>query len=180
MRLPAWTVALLTLAPAFAGADDAVGPGARVAPAPDPAGEPAAAPAEPPASPSVVPAQAVVEKLGRGDRLSLSGDHRNALFAYQDAVYMQPGYAPAHVRLGRAYLALRYPARAIAQAEAALAADPGSAEARKLLVEARVALAREAGPDPAPSAGSRVFRLAPPDDGAPPQRDPATADAPER
>jgi tetratricopeptide (TPR) repeat protein len=176
MRLPARTLALLAaLAPGLAGAEEAGGATAVPAPAES---EPAAPPAGPPSSPPVVPAQAVVEKLGRGDRLFLSGDHRNALFAYQDAVYMQPGYAPAHARLGRAYLALRYPARAIAQAEAALAADPESAEARKLLAEARLAWARAAGPDPAPPAGSRVFRLAPPEDGAAAQRGPASADAP--
>jgi hypothetical protein len=63
---------------------------------------------------------------------------------------MQPGYVPARVRLGRAYLALRYPAQAIAQAEAAIAADPGSGEARKLLDEASAAPARASAPVPPP------------------------------
>jgi tetratricopeptide (TPR) repeat protein len=136
-------------------------------------------PVEPPARPPVVPTQALVHKLGKGDRLSLAGDHRNALFAYQDAVYMQPGYAPAHVRLGRAYLTLRYPAKAIAQAEAALAADPESADARTLLEEARAAAgARDPGAELAPAAsGGRGFRLAPQDGGAA-TRDPASSSAP--
>jgi tetratricopeptide (TPR) repeat protein len=113
----------------------------------------------PPARASVAPSQAVVEKLGKGDRLALAGDHRNALFAYQDAVYMQPAYAPGRVRLGRAYLALRYPAQAIALAVAALADDPQCAEARKLLEEASAAAADAIPP-------------------APPARDPASASPP--
>jgi tetratricopeptide (TPR) repeat protein len=90
----------------------------------------------------VVPTQALVDKLGQGDRLYLAGDYRNALFAYQDAVYMQPRYAPAHVRLGRCYLAMRYPLQAIPQAESALAEEPENAEARKLLEEAKAAAAK--------------------------------------
>src|SRR5512146_302607 len=114
----------------------------------------------------VAPTQALVEKLGQGDRMFLSGDYRSALFAYQDAVYMQPRYAPARVRLGRAYLALRYPAQAIEQAEAALAEDPDSADARKLLEQARAAPpkpgpAPAAEASPAPRPGPRVYRLTP-------------------
>jgi tetratricopeptide (TPR) repeat protein len=41
------------------------------------------------------------------------------------------------VRLGRAYLALRYPAQATAQAEQALALDPESADARQLVEDAK-------------------------------------------
>jgi Tfp pilus assembly protein PilF len=124
-------------------------------------------------SSTTTPTQTVIEKLGQGDRLFLSGDYRNALFAYQDAVYMQPRYAPARVRLGRAYLAMRYPDMAIEQAEAALAEDPDSAEARKLLEEAKAAPQRAqapAGPtlatapaqpaSPPPSGkGTRVYKL---------------------
>lgn len=142
--------------------------------------EPAAPAAEPGPRQAVVPLQAVVDKVGQGDRLSLAGDHRGALFAYQDAVYLQPTYAPARVRLGRAYLALRYPEQAIAQAEAALADDPESVEARKLLEEARAAPPRaKAGAVVAPSApaaappaaakpGGRVFKLSQDADAAPP------------
>jgi len=104
-------------------------------PSPASAQEPAAA--APKVSASVVPTQALVDKIGQGDRLYLAGDYRNALFAYQDAVYMQPRYAPAHVRLGRCYLAMRYPLQAISQAESALAEEPENAEARKLLGEAK-------------------------------------------
>lgn len=141
-----------------------------------PSAAPAADAAAPPAT--VVPSAAVIEKLGHGDRLFLAADYRNALFAYQDAVYLLPRYAPARVKLGRAYLALRYPAHAVAQAEAALAADPDSADARKLLHDARNAPTRPpatadgasaaavaagapaASPVP-PRPGSRIFRLTP-------------------
>jgi tetratricopeptide (TPR) repeat protein len=67
----------------------------------------------------------------------VAGDLRGALFAYQDAVYLQPSYPFARVKLGRAYLALRYPAQAIVQAEQALALDPGNGDAQRLADEAR-------------------------------------------
>ncbi len=83
------------------------------------------------------PLPGVIEKLGQGDRAFLAGDYRAALFAYQDAVYVAPQYAPARVKLGRAYLALRYPAQAILQAEQALALQPGNEDAARLAQEAR-------------------------------------------
>jgi hypothetical protein len=161
MRSIASSLALLA-APAIVLASGAgAPPGPEAKPSPEPASSvatvwtvrppqappavpapPAPAPAPGPARAHVVPSPAVVEKLGKGDRFSLAGDHRNALFVYQDAVYMQPAYAPARVRLGRAHLVLGYPAQAVAQAEAALAADPGSEEARTLLDEASTAPSR--------------------------------------
>lgn len=83
-------------------------------------------------APSSALVAAVVAKLDEGDRAFAAGDYRGALFAYQDAVYLQPVSAVARVRLGRAYLALRYPEQAQAQAEQALAVDPASADARRL------------------------------------------------
>ena len=122
-----------------------------------------------PASASAVPTQALVDKLGQGDRLYLAGDYRNALFAYQDAVYMQPRYAPAHLRLGRCYMAMRYPVQAISQAESALAEEPENTEARKLLAEAKDAAAKLPPPPPGTAAASesaakpapRVYKLTP-------------------
>jgi tetratricopeptide (TPR) repeat protein len=105
-------------------------------------------------APAAAPSPQVVEKMGQGDRLYLGGDYRGALFAYQDAVYLQPRYAPARVRLGRAYLAMRYPAQAIAQAEAAVAEDPENAEARKLLEEAKAAAAKAQASAPAAASAS--------------------------
>jgi len=98
--------------------------------------------------------QATVDKMAEGDRLYLAGDYRNALFAYQDATYLSPRHAPARVRLGRAYLALRYPEKAIEQAEQAIADDPEAPDARKLLDEARQAAATGGGGVAAPLPGA--------------------------
>jgi tetratricopeptide (TPR) repeat protein len=129
------------------------------APEPKPAG------ASPGAAAPLSPA--VIEKMGQGDRAFLERDYRNALFAYMDAAYLAPGSAVPQVKLGRAYLALRYPARAIEQAEKALAMDPDNAEAKKLIEEARSAPgstsppAAQAAAKPAATPGPRVFRFVP-------------------
>lgn len=145
---------------------------ASAAPAP-PRTAPVSAPSlvgspPPPGSGAVaVPiSQAVVEKMGQGDRHFLERDYRAALFAYQDAVYMAPDHAPARVRLGRAYLALRYPERAVEQAEKALALDPASAEARRLQEEARTPAPRPAPPG-APTGGAPGGAIAEPPPSAP-------------
>jgi tetratricopeptide (TPR) repeat protein len=83
------------------------------------------------------PSQALIEKLGAGDRAFLARDYRGALFLYQDAIYMAPASVPARIRLARCYAALRYPAQAEAQLTQALELDPASGEARKLLDELR-------------------------------------------
>jgi tetratricopeptide (TPR) repeat protein len=151
----------VTPATAIAGVEPQPGPASPATAAPDPAtasgstgasgtglgiGTPPATSAGT-ATPTTVPAQsaaagaapsaAVLAKLDQGDRALAAGDARGALFAYQDAVYLQPGSAAARVRLGRAYLALRYPAQAQAQAEQVLARDPASADARRLLDDCR-------------------------------------------
>jgi tetratricopeptide (TPR) repeat protein len=194
VRAPTLVADVATPAPAPAAAPLPVEPSpAAPAPAASPPPPGAAGAAAAPASaaepatkappPPVVPSQAVVEKVGQGDRLFLAADYRNALFAYQDAVYMEPRYAPARVRLGRAYLALRYPAQAVAQAEAALAAAPDDPEAKKLLDDARNPPVRPAAPPPeaaygagasaagqAPRSAPRVFRFMPEGDGAAPTK----------
>jgi tetratricopeptide (TPR) repeat protein len=131
---------LLALAAPLSGRAQGPDPAALATPA---AGAPAAsAPAG-----RVAPSTAVTVKIAEGDRLAEAGDPRNALFAYLDAVYAQPAYVASRVKVGRAYLALRYPGRAIEQAELVLAAEPDSAEAKKLLEEARAAASR-IGPSP--------------------------------
>lgn len=110
---------------------------------PVPAATAAAAPPAPAApAATMAPTAAVVARLAEGDRLALAGDPRNALFAYLDAVYAQPSYLPARLKAGRAYLSMRYPGRALEQAELVLAADPENAEAKRLLEEARAAASR--------------------------------------
>lgn len=74
--------------------------------------------------------------MKRDDRALDRGELRAALFAAQDEVNLEPRSADARVRLGRAYLALGYAARARAQAEQALALAAGDAGARRLLDDA--------------------------------------------
>jgi tetratricopeptide (TPR) repeat protein len=136
--------------------------------------------------------QATVDKMAEGDRLYLAGDYRSALFAYQDATYLSPRHAPARVRLGRAYLALRYPEKAVEQAEQAIADDPEAPDARKLLDEARQAAATGGGPGvaaPLPGAssagsaparpGPKAYKLTPaPEEPKPASTGPRTFTAP--
>jgi tetratricopeptide (TPR) repeat protein len=131
--------------------------------------KPPAAPAPPAAGAPLSPA--VIEKMGQGDRAFLERDYRTALFAYLDATYAAPASAVPRVKLGRAYLAMRYPARAVEQAEKALALDPENADARKLLEEARSAAASAPpatslppppqGKPAATAPGARVYRFVP-------------------
>jgi tetratricopeptide (TPR) repeat protein len=149
---------------------------------------------------ATAPTQPVLDKLAAGDRALAAGDLRGALFAFQDAVYAQPSYPFARVKLGRAYLALRYSALAAAQADEALALDPASPDALELAkaarspmpprpapaaelvpassslpVNARAAAVRTEGP---PSEGPRVYRLADPTELAPDAAPAAAAPAP--
>jgi tetratricopeptide (TPR) repeat protein len=78
------------------------------------------------------PARALIEKMGAGDRSFLAGDHRAALFAYQDAIYLDPTSAVARIRLARAYSALGHKEQAAQQLKQALELDPGNAEAQRL------------------------------------------------
>lgn len=137
---------------------------------------------------------AVAAKVAQGDRERAAGDLRAALFAYLDAVYLEPTSAAARVKLGRTYLALGYPAQARAQAEQALALDGGSTDARQLLDDAvagrvppraaalgggvtPVASSAAAGGPDAGTAGPRVYRITP-EPAPPPQRSPAASAAP--
>ncbi len=114
----------------------------------------------------IAPAPAA-EKLAQGDRATAAGDLRGALFAYQDAAYLSPASCAARVKLGRAYLALGYPAQARAQAEQALTLDAGSADARRLLDDAREgrvpAAAAGALPAASPATAPAVTAAPPPD-----------------
>ncbi|WP_243337274.1 tetratricopeptide repeat protein [Anaeromyxobacter soli] len=154
-------------------------PVVTASPAQTPPASPAATPTA--ASVPVAPTAAVAERLAQGDRAFGAGDVRGALFAYQDAVYLQPGYVFARVKLGRAYLALRYPAQAIAQGELALASDPTSDDARRLLEEARAArvpapaLSASPTPQPAAAAPAAPAAAAAPAIGAPTAAIPAGA-----
>jgi tetratricopeptide (TPR) repeat protein len=93
----------------------------------------AAAPAEPMGPTPAAPTPALIEKLGAGDRAFLSGDLRTALFAYQDAAYLDSTSAVARIRLARAYVALGHKDQAQRQLRQAAELDPGSVDAGKLL-----------------------------------------------
>jgi tetratricopeptide (TPR) repeat protein len=155
---------------------------AQTTQAPAPAATPpAAAPsaAARPAPPAA-PIPLVLEKLAQGDRALASGELRTALFAYQDAVYAQPGHLFSRVKLGRAYLAMHYPSFAAAQAEFVLASDPSNPDALQLLEEARRTPGREI---PAPPSGersaARTFKITPAEP-SPPAGGPAPAPEPPR
>jgi tetratricopeptide (TPR) repeat protein len=110
----------------------------------------APAPAPPTAAPltPATPTRALIEKLGAGDRAFLSGDFRPALFAYQDAVYLDPSSAVARIKLARAYAALGHRDQADRQLKQALELDPDNNEARKLMAE--LANPPPAAPPPVP------------------------------
>jgi tetratricopeptide (TPR) repeat protein len=156
-------------------------------PPPPAAAAAVAPPAAPPAAPAP-PSRALIEKLGAGDRAFLIGDYRTALFAYQDAGYLDPTSAVARVKLARAYAALGHRDQAERQLRQALELDPANDEARKLLEEpanpprgaaspaaAATALVAPLVVAPAPTAPPRSYRITD-DVGAPPP-DPGRAGA---
>jgi tetratricopeptide (TPR) repeat protein len=143
-------------------------PATVVAPSATPAAIPAAAQAAVAAPLPIAvrpPSPAFLDKLSYADRLFVAGDFRNALFAYQDAVYLDPSDARARVRLGRAYAAMRYPAQAQAQYEKAIELDPGFGEAHRAMEELRTPVA--AAPSAAPAAKPVVIPAAPAEKTAP-------------
>jgi tetratricopeptide (TPR) repeat protein len=197
---------LLLVAPAVLAAPPAAagGPAAAVTdlppgpPAPLPGPPPPAAAGRVPAPPTpAAPTRALIEKLGAGDRAYLSGDHRTALFAYLDAVYLDPTSAAARIRLARAYAALGHRDQAERQLQQALELDAGNSDALKVRDElaspaapgAPVPVITSTVPAPSPVAppappAPRVYRItddggdpkpAPPRVGAPPPVDPAEA-----
>jgi tetratricopeptide (TPR) repeat protein len=117
--------------PAVAIPGPAGGEPPAVAPATLP--PPAVKAPEPVARAPAAPSRALMEKLSAGDRAFLAGDYRPALFAYQDAAYLDPTSAVARIRLARAYSALGHGEQAQKQLRQALELDPGDAEARRLL-----------------------------------------------
>lgn len=161
--------------PGVAGATAAAIPTPTLPPTLPPTPTPSVALPVAPATPlPAPPSRALIEKLGVGDRAWLSGDFRSALFAYQDAVYLEPTSAVARIRLARAYTSLKHPVEAEAQLRHALELDPGNGEASRLLEELRspppavpspAAVVSPVAPAAA-AASPRLYRLT--DDAAPP------------
>jgi tetratricopeptide (TPR) repeat protein len=98
---------------------------------------PPAAPAV--AEPAAPPSPALLDKLALGDRLQAAGDYRGALFAYQDAVYLNPRHALSRVKLGRAYWTLRYVGQADEQWAQATQLAPNDPSIARMIEEARSA-----------------------------------------
>lgn len=148
------------------------------------AAEAAATPAPPSAPLPALPySPAVVEKLAAGERAASAGDHRSALFLFQEAVYLAPTSAEARLGMARAYAGLRHPEKAEAQLRQVLTADPANREALRLQQELRAPPAAET-PGPEASAGPpgswpRVYKLTPDPPGSGPQAEAAPPRAPQ-
>lgn len=89
--------------------------------------------------PTAPPSPALLDKLALGDRLQGAGDYRGALFAFQDAVYLEPRHAVARVKLGRAYWILRYVGQAEEQWQQAGQLAPNDPSIAHMIEEARKA-----------------------------------------
>ncbi len=131
----------------------------------------AAPPPRPAAEPPAPPTPALLDKLALGDRLHASADYRGALFAYQDAVYLDPRNAGARVKLGRAYWILRYVGQAEEQWTQANALAPNDPSISRQIEEARKA-PRPAAVAETPAAGE----AAAPQGTAPSQAAPGSAE----
>jgi Tfp pilus assembly protein PilF len=137
---------------------------------------PAEIPGPPPASqgaPRSGRQAAALQKLRLGDRLLAEGDVRLAFYAFQDAVNQDPQSAEARLKLGRVYLRLEHLEEALEQFSVAAALEPGDAEVRRALEEAR---ARQEGRAPPP--GSPVIVRLPAGSGSEPAAEPPPAAAP--
>ena len=98
-----------------------------------------------------------IDKLALGDKLQASADYRGALFAFQDAVYLDPRHAVARVKLGRAYWILRYVGQADEQWDQATQLAPNDPSIARMIEEARKAPRRRTSP-PAPILSPACFR----------------------
>jgi tetratricopeptide (TPR) repeat protein len=139
-------------------------PVAPPTPAPTVIIQPVAPPAPPVVAPAVAaapPSPALLDKLALGDRLQNAGDYRGALFAFQDAVYLDPRHAVARVKLGRAYWILRYVGQAEEQWLQASTLAPNDPSIAHMIEEARKA------PRPAPAGAPEPAPVGQPGSGAP-------------
>jgi Tfp pilus assembly protein PilF len=73
------------------------------------------------------------QKVAKGDELVAAKDNQLALYAYLDAVNLDPRNVDARLRLAAHYARMGHPERARDQWEIALALDPGNAEAARNL-----------------------------------------------
>lgn len=137
---------------------------------PVPSAIPALSEASPAGGPRSGRQAAALQKLRLGDRLLAEGDLRLALFAYQDAVNQDPRSAEARLKLGRVYLRLDHLDEAAEQFSVAAALDPGDAQVRLALEEARARVEGRA-----PPAGAPVIVRLPPGGSLEPASEPQPA-----
>jgi tetratricopeptide (TPR) repeat protein len=144
-------------------------PAGAVGQVPDPGAPPAVTSAPVPA-PSANPL--ALQKVAMGDQFVAAKDFRLALYAYLDAVNLDPRSVPARLRLAALYARLDHLEHAIAEWEFALALDPGNSEAVRSMAEARATLERRAAglPDGGgpPASTSRIYKLTPEKPAQPP------------
>ncbi len=121
-------------------------------------------------TPAPSPSSLALDKLALGDQFLAARDFRLALFAYLDAVNLDPWSVRARLRLADLYARMGHLEHAIGQWEFALALEPGNPEAAQSIAQARVTLGlRAAGlpSNPAPDAGAsktstpRTYKLTP-------------------
>ncbi len=136
-------------------------PAGAVGQAPDP-GAAAGAAGAPSPSPS---ANLALQKLAMGEQFVAARDFRLALYAYLDAVNLDPRNVQARLRLAALYARLDHLQHAIEEWEFTLALDPGNTEAVRSIEAARATLQRRAAglPDSGGSPGSapRIYKLTP-------------------
>jgi tetratricopeptide (TPR) repeat protein len=109
---------------------------------------------------AVDPRVAAQAKLSLGDSFAAAGDTRLALFAYQDAVNLDPRSAAARMRLAGLYARMDRLEQAIDQWSFALALDPALGEAQRNIEGARASLDGRGRPPEEPPR-TRVYRLTP-------------------
>jgi tetratricopeptide (TPR) repeat protein len=159
-QLRAEEIAARSAAPGFAPAPPSLAPDATVVIAPAPVAMPAAAPSIAPRAAAVDPRPAARAKLRLGDSFAAVGDTRLALFAYQDAVNLDPRSAEARMRLAGLYARIDRLEQAVDQWSFALALDPSLEEARRNIASARAALEGRARPPEEPPR-PRIYKLTP-------------------
>jgi predicted Zn-dependent protease len=81
-------------------------------------------------------------RLNLGMALSMAGRPREAVPQLRAALKLQPGLLPASLFLGAAHMELGEPAQAVPLLETFVAAQPGHRDARQMLADALLSLAR--------------------------------------
>lgn len=86
---------------------------------------------------------AAAAKIAQGDQLVAAKNDKAALFAYLDAIYLDPRSVAARLKLAAQYVRMFHPELAAGQWEVALALAPGNEEATRSLREVRAAQERQ-------------------------------------